>query len=187
MPGLQEKLAALVSSFADDVIAALRRAPLDEVMALTGNRSRLEAAPEPARTKQRRAPSAAPRPKEAAARPKEAAARPKEAAARPKEAAAHPKEAAARPKERAARPKEAAAPVVDISPLIGAAERVFAERGSRGATALQLQDALAAEGLSPAEAAGDVIRLLVEREIIRDAGFRRTTGQGTAPVFVSCR
>ncbi len=173
MPGLQEKLAALVSSFADDVIAALRRAPLDEVMALTGNRSRLEAAPEPARTKQRRAPSAAPRPKEAAARPKEAA--------------AHPKEAAARPKERAARPKEAAAPVVDISPLIGAAERVFAERGSRGATALQLQDALAAEGLSPAEAAGDVIRLLVEREIIRDAGFRRTTGQGTAPVFVSCR
>jgi len=82
---------------------------------------------------------------------------------------------------------EPAGPALVTEAEIEAADRVFAERGSRGATPAQLQDALAAKGLPARGDVSDVLRLLVEREIIRDAGFRRTTGQGTAPVYVSCR
>ena len=58
------------------------------------------------------------------------------------------------------------------------------ERGTRGATESQLVEALEEQGISLGGAGKGAIQALVERAIIRDAGFRRNTGKGTQPVFV---
>jgi hypothetical protein len=62
--------------------------------------------------------------------------------------------------------------------LTRAALDFFTARGSRGATVAQVQEHLQAEG------ANEVVSSLAERGVIRDAGIRRATGKGTAPVFV---
>lgn len=157
MPDLEETLRRLSASFADEVIAALREVPIDELMTLAADgrdyqSSRL--APDPV-VRSRRPPRVAePR--------------------APARQAANAVEA---------RPRAEPVEVRLTSSVIDVGERLFADRGSRGATVAQLADALTAQGAHPATAP-DVIRVLVEREVIRDAGFRRTTGQGTAPVFV---
>lgn len=150
MPDLEEAIRRLSASFANEVIAALRNVPLEELLALSadgGQRQDKRAPAAPARTRRTRGTSS----------PRSA----NEAVEIPSAAAVEGPSASA----------------------LDEAERLFAERGSRGATVTQLADALAAEGVE----AADVIRVLVERGSIRDAGFRRTTGKGTAPVFVSCR
>lgn len=63
------------------------------------------------------------------------------------------------------------------------AERFFLECGKRGATEFQMREAFKAHGLAPG-GSPEVVRTLIEREIIRDAGFKRSTRNGIAPVFV---
>jgi hypothetical protein len=67
---------------------------------------------------------------------------------------------------------------------IKAAERFFAERGDRGATEGQVYEALSAQGLPLVVGASELVQDLVGREVLRYAGFRRTTGRGSAPVYV---
>lgn len=165
MPDLEETIRRLSASFADEIIAALRNVPLNELLALTSERDG-DAAPE------------------AEVEAKPATDRPR--ARRTRGKTATPRDAQGAAVTRAPRESRQEPSQVLAAATIDAAERVFMERGSRGATAVQLSEALAAQGVPPPQVA-DVIRVLVEREIIRDAGFRRTTGQGTAPVFVSCR
>ncbi|HVH40737.1 MAG TPA: hypothetical protein VM925_00285 [Labilithrix sp.] len=69
--------------------------------------------------------------------------------------------------------------------VLDAAQRFFGERGHRGATEAQMHEGLKVHGVVLADNASGVIEALVERGAIRDAGFRRTTGKGTAPVYVS--
>lgn len=142
MPDLRETLGCLVASFAEDIIAALRNAPLSEVMALTAEGS-IRHDDGPVVTGPRR--------------------------------------------KRASPPKSApgAADAVRVESLsVDEVERFFAERGARGATEPQVQEMLDRKGVRTACSAADLIRVLVERGVLRDAGFRRTTGTGTAPVFV---
>lgn len=168
MPDLEETIRRLSASFAEEIIAALRDVPLDDLIALSA-----DGADGMARRETMLSPLATAAP----VSPRARATRARRNAQRPAKA---PADTAAKPESQ---PQEAALSVTTID----AAERVFAERGSRGATAAQLGDALAAQGVAVAHVAADVIRALVERDVIRDAGFRRTTGQGTAPVFVTCR
>ena len=167
MPDLQETIRRLSASFADEIIAALRNVPLNELLALSSERDG-DVAPEVAAKAEAKPATDRPRARRTRARTSTARGAEQSTLARP---------------SREPRQEPSQAPA---AATIDAAERVFVERGSRGATAVQLSDALAAQGVPPPQVA-DVIRVLVEREVIRDAGFRRTTGQGTAPVFVSCR
>jgi hypothetical protein len=64
--------------------------------------------------------------------------------------------------------------------------RFFEASGQRGATAQQAYRHLQENG-DREVAIGTTSKLidsLVSRGVLRDAGFRRTTGNGTAPVFV---
>jgi hypothetical protein len=84
---------------------------------------------------------------------------------------------------RIAKPRVAKNTTARVAPtpdreLTRAAVDFFAARGAKGATAVQLQDHLQAEGAS------DVFTSLAARGVIRDAGIRRATGKGTAPVYV---
>jgi hypothetical protein len=156
MPDLEETIRRLSASFAEEIIAALKGVPLDELIALSDESDgRHDTRPVVASRLQR---------------------------SRPKRSPSHPTSEALDARVL----PDPARETLSASEL-EAAERIFAERGSRGATAAQLGEVLAAQGISRPDAAADVIRALVEREVIRDAGFRRTTGQGTAPVFVSSR
>ncbi|MDB4942628.1 MAG: hypothetical protein JWP97_2162 [Labilithrix sp.] len=85
----------------------------------------------------------------------------------------------------AAEPTRAAKKSAAVSSdMIAAANRYFASRGNKGATATQLAAHLAELGHDDS---ADVVSVLTERGAIRDAGFRRSTGQGnkTSAVFVS--
>ncbi|MBX3263749.1 MAG: hypothetical protein KF782_29015 [Labilithrix sp.] len=147
MAHLRETLDRLIAAFADDVIAALRRTPLDEMLAVSQKRG---AHPTPAPTA---APSRARLP--------------------------------ARKRFDAKRTKLPAAGKGEVPSIAtDTAERIFAERGRRGATESQLVEALEEHGILLGGAGHDAIQALVERAIIRDAGFRRNTGKGTQPVFV---
>lgn len=67
--------------------------------------------------------------------------------------------------------------------MIATALAFFAERGSRGATAHQLGEHLAALGFA---GSAEVASILARSGSIRDAGFRRAAGKNaTAPVFVA--
>lgn len=90
-------------------------------------------------------------------------------------APASPPKARTRALKKAAEPTPAAPPDRELT---RAAVEFFAERGTRGATASQLQEHL------QAGSAVAVITALAARGIVRDAGIRRATGKGTAPVFV---
>jgi hypothetical protein len=142
MAGLRETLDRLVTVFAAQIIAVLRDAPLDEVLALTARSVPVQNGGETTATA---APTRRPRAKKTAKK---------------------------------------AAPLQTDPMAVAAAERFFAERGTKGATEPQLHEALAAQGFAASNGAAGVIPMLVERAIIRDAGFRRTTGKGTAPVYV---
>jgi hypothetical protein len=67
--------------------------------------------------------------------------------------------------------------------MIDAIVGYLTERGKSGATPHQVHEHLKASGFEPT-GVNDVVVGLAERGIVRDAGFRRTTGKGTAPVFV---
>ena len=89
-------------------------------------------------------------------------------------------------KNRSARTSKSAAAVREPDPAaIAAAEGFFVQRGQRGATAAQLREALGPQGEGAATDADVVISLLVDRGVLRDAGFRRTTGTGTRPCICS--
>jgi hypothetical protein len=100
----------------------------------------------------------------------------------PKQPAASKPAATKQPKARAPRAaKKVVAPAPAAVPdrtLTRAALEFFSARGSRGATVAQVQEHLQGED------AKDVVSSLAERGVIRDAGIRRATGKGTAPVFV---
>jgi hypothetical protein len=145
MPALKDTLDQLVSTFAEDIIAAIRDVPLDELVGSTSNVG-LPRAPRPAR-------SAPPR--------------------------------------KSTLKKPAAVEVSSGPPasiVVDEVERFFDQRGQKGATASQVDEHLRAGGFPHVDGASqEVIGLLVERGAIRDAGFRRTTGSGTAPVYVANR
>ncbi|MBN9161863.1 MAG: hypothetical protein BGO98_23505 [Myxococcales bacterium 68-20] len=144
MAKLTETIDRLVTALADDIIAAVRDIPLDELAALTGKGIKVDAM------------------------------RPATKAVRRKNAT----------KERAPAPPKAPPVVRDHSAAMSVAQRFFEERGQRGATAPQLHEVLEAGGLAQTSDAADVISLLVARGVVGDAGFRRTTGSGTAAVYV---
>lgn len=146
MPKLTETIERLVTALTDDVIAAVRDVPLDELAIMTGASS----APEVPRPATRAAPE---------------------------------RHVIRRRPPPAAPPKEPPA-IYDESAALDAAQRFFEERGQRGATAPQLGEVLEAEGFAQASDASNVIDLLVSRGVVGDAGFRRTTGSGTAPVYI---
>ena len=150
MPDLEDVLRRLSASFAEEVIAALREVPLEDLLALSDEGGARDRPAAPARARR-------PRPKKMAVDIVDG------------------------------RRPDASADGRPSTDVLEAAERLFVERGARGATAAQLAELLAARGVAVADGAADVIRTLVERESIRDAGFRRTTGNGTAPVFVTTR
>lgn len=83
-------------------------------------------------------------------------------------------------------PKNDATSPAPPDPRIAEVAAVFFEaRGSKGATVVQLHEHLKDRSFAPSpEAVADVVSTLAQRGVIRDAGFRRTTGSGTAPVFV---
>lgn len=64
---------------------------------------------------------------------------------------------------------------------IEAAIELFTERGRKGATAVQLESLLGSA--LPVGGSERLVAALLELGKIRDAGFRRTTGKGTAPVY----
>jgi type IV secretory pathway VirB10-like protein len=163
---LRQKLARLSSDFASQVFVALRAASLEELAALA----------KPSAAK----PSAA---KPSAAQPSASKAPAKKpTAAAPIAAKEGAPIAPKAPVTRAPRaPKKSAEPVRVAAPdreLTRAAVDFFTERGSRGATVAQVQERLQADG------ANDIVSSLAERGVIRDAGIRRATGKGTAPVYV---
>lgn len=148
MVTLRETIDRLASSLADNIVAALRDAPLSELMLLTANgqkaRSRQEATD----------------------------------LARPTNKAT---------KKRATRTRAPKAPSPPARPdpvLLDAAAAFLTERGRKGATAPQLQEHLKARGFEQSAGMTDLVSILAERGVIRDAGFRRTTGNGTASVYL---
>lgn len=147
MPDLRKTLDRLVASFAEDIIAAVKNVPLNELVALTSKG---------AEHKGGRAPATGTRIGTGTTRRIRST--------------------------RAPRAKKAPAAAQIDSSVTEVVAQFFAERGSRGATEPQVDETLSRQGLNVPP--GDVIRVLVERGVIRDAGFRRTTGKGTAPVYV---
>lgn len=64
-----------------------------------------------------------------------------------------------------------------------AALRVLEHRGSRGATASQLEAELSLQGFATAS---DLMQSLVESGLVKDSGFRRASGgNATSPVYVA--
>lgn len=154
---LRQKLARLSSEFASQVFAALRAAPIEELAALAKPSAAKPSASHPAAKR----PSAT---RPVAVREAAPAAAPRARATRTPRAT-----------KKAAEPARAAAPDRELT---RAAVDFFTERGSRGATVAQVQDHL------QADSANDIVSSLAERGVIRDAGIRRATGKGTAPVYV---
>lgn len=166
----------LSSGFADDVVAAVRKTPGDELYRLLGKTPPAPASA-PAVVKR----TAAPAPKKAAPVAK------KEVAPKKKAAPAAKKEVA--PKKEVATPKAAKAPAQKAAPAgplgagaIVSVRRFFEECGRRGATAQQVQRHLELDESDTRVPA--LLRELTHEGVIRDAGFRRTTGNGTQPVLV---
>ncbi|MBX3215513.1 MAG: hypothetical protein KF850_25975 [Labilithrix sp.] len=161
MAHLRETLDRLIAAFTDDVIAALRRTPVDEMLTISRKRG-VRATATSTTTTTSTAP-ATPSRTRGPARERTEARRTKPPAGR-----------------------AAVAVMAGEVPAIATdtAERIFAERGRRGATESQLVEALEEQGISLGGAGKGAIQALVERAIIRDAGFRRNTGKGTQTVFV---
>jgi hypothetical protein len=88
------------------------------------------------------------------------------------------------PQKRAPRSSSKSVPTAPDATVVDAAQRFFAERGRRGATEPQVYEALKAQGIMLGDDAAGLVRVLLEKNAIHDAGFRRTTGTGTAPVYV---
>ncbi|MBX3218134.1 MAG: hypothetical protein KF850_39370 [Labilithrix sp.] len=163
MAHLRETLDRLIAAFTDDVIAALRRTPLDEMLTISRKRGVGPTSTSTSTSSPSRARAPAKKPTEA-----------KRTKPRPAGRAEEPNVAPEVP----ALTREVPAIATDT------AERIFVERGRRGATESQLVEALEEQGISLGGAGKGAIQALVERAIIRDAGFRRNTGKGTQPVFV---
>jgi hypothetical protein len=152
---LQQKIARLAEDFAAQLVGMFTTVPLDDLVDDL-------ASPRAPATKVA-ARSTVTRSKKTSAAPKRA---PKSV---PVESAPH----------RAPEP-EASSPSPE---MIATALAFFAERGSRGATAHQLGEHLAALGFARS---ADVTSVLAQSGSIRDAGFRRAAGKNaTAPVFVA--
>ena len=65
---------------------------------------------------------------------------------------------------------------------VSAALDFFVDRGRKGATGVQVLEHLRISGFVSGTA--DILSDLAARGAIRDAGIRRATGKGTAPVYV---
>lgn len=178
----------LSSGFADDVVAAVRKTPADELYRVLG---KTPPAPPSAPAIVKR--TAAPAPKKAVAVAKKEVApkatKPAKKAPAPvaKKEVAPKKEvvvkAAAAPKKEAAAPKKAAPAAGPLgAAAIVSVRRFFEECGRRGATAQQVQRHLEHDESDARVPA--LLRELTQEGVIRDAGFRRTTGNGTQPVLV---
>lgn len=170
MPKLVETLDRLVSSFANDVMTLIRNGQIEELIHLTAPGTTVTA----------------PLKKTTAATRAKADAPTSTVASRGKNGrgqAAPRTPQAPRTQSKPARTRRAAAaPVVPDAASLQTAIAYFAARGGKGATAYQLAEHLAAQGIAASGAS--VTELLLQQGAIRDAGFRRTTGKGTAPVFV---
>ena len=150
-----QKITALTAAFVAEVVCALRAVPIQELAALSGRPFTAQA-------------GSAPGSRESPARPPARPVRAKAASARPK-ASADPETA------RAAAPPDPHA--------VQAALDFFVNRGARGATGVQVLEHLRTNGFE--DGGADVMTELAARGAIRDAGIRRATGKGTAPVFVT--
>lgn len=171
----------LSSGFADDVVAAVRKTPADELYRVLG---KTPPAPPSAPVVVKR--TAAPAPKKAAPVAKKEVAPKKAPAPAAKKEVAPKKEVAVKapaPKKETAAPKKAAPATGPLgAAAIVAVRRFFEECGRRGATAQQVQRHLEHDESDTRVPA--LLRELAEEGVIRDAGFRRTTGNGTQPVLV---
>ncbi|WP_146653936.1 hypothetical protein [Labilithrix luteola] len=179
---LRERIAELASDFASEVIAALKAAPLAELTALTKKPL------PPGYDVAGRAPSPPSSTEEEATGTESESVQQElfnEAAApktRGRKAGGKTKGAGGKSQGAKAKAAKAApAPARLDQKRITAALDFFEMRGSKGATAVQVDEHLKASGF---EGDVDVVTALVERGDVRDAGIRRATGKGTAAVFV---
>lgn len=181
----------LSSGFADDVVTAVRKTPADELYRVLGKTPpappsapvvvKRTAAPAPKKAapvaKKEVAPKAPKAPKPAKKAPAPAA---KKEVAPKKEVAV---KAAPAPKKEPVAPKKAAPATGPLgAAAIVSVRRFFEECGRRGATAQQVQRHLEHDESDARVPA--LLRELTHEGVIRDAGFRRTTGNGTQPVLV---
>lgn len=180
---LRERIAELASDFASEVIAALKAAPLAELTALTkkplppGYDLSARAAESPSEDEELTTVETTTTPAQQELF--------EESAPKTKGRKAGGKTKDAGGKSQGAKGKTAkpVAPVpARLDPKrINAALEFFEMRGSKGATAVQVDEHLKSSGF---EGEIDVVAPLLERGEIRDAGIRRATGKGTAAVFV---
>lgn len=168
MESFREALDRLVIQLNRDVLTTIEAITLDELSAVVGKARSASRVPRSTT----RAPKVTAKPAKAAPR-----------VASPKTAAPPAAKAVAPKKARKAAKPAAAAPAVSPAQLEQAI--AFAvSRGSKGVIARQLDAHLVSLGFA---GGANVLGLLAERNLVRDAGFRRATGNGNAtePVFVA--
>ena len=167
----------LSSEFADDLVQAVRHASSDELYRLLG-RDKPAPVPPPAP-----APIVVAKPPVVAAKPP--VVRNPYVIRRPAAATPAPKTVAAAAAPPVAKPAPAPKPA-KLAALTAYAEqqvrRFFEDSGRRGATAQQVQRHLEHDESDPR--VSQLLVTLAREGLIKDAGFRRTTGNGTQPVFV---
>lgn len=159
----------LTADFARQVMEALRKASLDDL----GGRSSAALPPSARRTRPRK-----PKPTRPAARVTRSSRSPRSArrSPAPKLAVASSVVGALAPSALDARNEKA------FQVMKAAVLRVLESRGSKGATAAQLDAELALQGFAPV---ADVMSPLLESGEVRDTGFRRASGgNATSPVYI---
>ncbi len=174
MESFREALDRLVNQLNRDVLSTIEAITLTELSAVVGKARSTERSPKARKAAKAPAPVALPKATPRAAAPKA------RTAVAPKAVAPKAPKAARTNKLPKATP---AAPVVSAVQLEQAI--AFAvSRGSKGVIARQLDAHLVSLGFA---SGANVLGVLAERNLVRDAGFRRATGNGNAtePVFVA--
>ncbi len=177
MESFREALDRLVNQLNRDVLSTIEAITLTELSAVVGKARSTERSPKARKAAKAPAPVALPKATPRAAAPK---ARTAVAPKAPMAVAPKAPKAARTNKLPKATP---AAPVVSAVQLEQAI--AFAvSRGSKGVIARQLDAHLVSLGFA---SGANVLGVLAERNLVRDAGFRRATGNGNAtePVFVA--
>jgi hypothetical protein len=169
MESFREALDRLVNQLNRDVLSTIEAITLTELSAVVGKARPTQRSPKARKPAKAPAPVALPKATPRAAAPKA----PKAVAPKAPKAARTNKLPKATP----------AAPTVSAVQLEQAI--AFAvSRGSKGVIARQLEAHLVSLGFA---SGANVLGALAERNLVRDAGFRRATGNGNAtePVFVA--
>ncbi len=180
MESFREALDRLVIQLNRDVLSTIEAITLDELSAVVGKAGAAAAtAKAPKALKAPKAPKA-PKARKASTPLEQRRPAPSPAA---KTIASKPSEPRAAKKARKAAAPTPTAPSVSAAQL-EQAMAFAASRGSKGVIARQLDAHLVSLGFA---GGANVLGMLAERNMVRDAGFRRATGNGNAtePVFVA--